>query len=192
MGELITDGDAFLDLFSGFEHTAYRLEVRRSYGVAEEDEPFRRFLAGDEPGDEWLRPWLELMAGQTGMGKRVERVRVVDDPPSDYLRFEIANTCLNIEAGEDIRYLPRDMAQRMRLPEYDYWIFDSRFLVLLRFDDSDRFLGFERSADPDSVLRHLQSRDAAWHHALTFDRYLKTFLPEEVRTPGRRLPMPAR
>mgnify|MGYP006178464347 CR=1 FL=1 len=50
------------------------------------------------------------MESQTSTGKRVERVRVVDDPPSDYLRFEISITPHNLAVGEDIRYLDRDLA----------------------------------------------------------------------------------
>jgi hypothetical protein len=191
MAKLITDGDAFLALFSEFAHTAYRLEVRRSYGVAEEDRPFQSFLDGRDPGEEWLRPWLDLMHEQTAQGKRVERVRVVDDPPSDYLRFEIANTPRNLAAGEDIRYLQRNVARKLRLPEFDHWIFDSRFLVCLRFDGSDRFLGFERSDDIGSVLRHLQFRDAAWHHALPFDEYLRQYAPDAAGEPYRRLSVSA-
>ncbi|MCO6003519.1 hypothetical protein NE236_00820 [Actinoallomurus purpureus] len=171
MGTLIADGDAFLDLFSSFTSAARRLEVRRSYGVAEEDEPFQIFLAGADPDTAWFRPWLDLMSRQTGSGKRVERVRVVDDPPSDYLRFEIAHTPLNLAAGEDIRYLLRDASQRLDLPPYDYWIFDDRLLVFLRFDKSNRFLGFERTEVPEEVARHLNSWDIAWRHAMKFDLY---------------------
>ena len=167
-------GSDFLTLFSDFRHTAYRLEVRRSYGVAEEDESFQRFLKGEDPGIDWFRPWLRLMAEQTGSGKRVERVRVVDDPPSDYLQFEIVNTPHNLRAGEDIRYLRRSRAHELELPDYDYWVFDSRLLVFLRFDASDRFLGFERTDDQAEVLRHLQWRDAAWHHAVRYEDYRKT------------------
>ncbi|GGO85243.1 DUF6879 family protein [Wenjunlia tyrosinilytica] len=172
MGEPNSDPDSFLALFTDFEHTAYRLEVRTSYGVAGEDEPYQRFLAGDDPGVSWLQPWLDVMSEQTGQGKRVERVRVVDDPPSDYLRWELANTPHNLKAGEDIRYLSREKAMELRLPQYDYWVFDSRLLVSLRFDKDDRFLGFESDDDAGAVLLHLQWRDAAWHHALTFEQYI--------------------
>lgn len=172
MSGINTDPDDFLRLFSEFTHTAYRLEVRRAYGVPDEDIPFQRFLAGEDPGVDWLRPWLDLMARQTGQGKRVERVRVVDEPPSDYLRWEIANTPHNLGAGEDIRYLSRPRAVSLGLPDYDYWVFDSSLLVQLRFaEDSDRFLGFETSEDPAELVRHAQWRDAAWHYALTFESY---------------------
>jgi hypothetical protein len=176
VSELVS-GEAFLQLFRDFEHTAYRLEVRTSYGIPEEDEPYRRFLEGDHPGLQWFAPWLSLMGDVTGRGKRVERVRVIDEPPSDYLRFELWGTQYNLAAGEDIRYLARDQAAALDLPTYDYWLFDSRILARLQFGEHDRFLGVLLSDDPADVLRHVQWQGAAWHHAITFEAYQKEHAP---------------
>lgn len=170
MADLIT-GEAFTDLFRQFEHTAYRLEVRTVYGVPEEDDAFQAFLAGRDPGIDWFEPWLALMREQTGQGKRVERVRVVDEPPSDYLRFELWGTPHNLAAGEDIRYLTRTRAASLGLPNDDTWIFDSRRLAHLNFDDHNRPLGASINEDPADVVRYCAWRDAAWHYAEPFDTY---------------------
>ncbi|MFF0078040.1 DUF6879 family protein [Streptomyces sp. NPDC005494] len=53
MPELVS-GPAFLRLFEDFAHAAFRLEVRTSYGIPEEDEPYRQFLAGEDPGLSWF------------------------------------------------------------------------------------------------------------------------------------------
>ena len=37
----------------------------------------------------------------------MQRVHVVSEPLTDYLRFEITGYRLNVEAGEDVRILPR-------------------------------------------------------------------------------------
>lgn len=172
MSELIAPDDPrFYNLFRHAQHTAFRLEVRTAYGVAEEDDGLRRFLAG-EPTlvEEWLAPWLDLMREQTGQGKRVERVRVVDDPPSPYLRFEIAVEPHNRAAGEDIRYLDRKQADALDLPRWDFWMFDSRLVARLEFGDRDRFLGVRLDDDPATVVEHCAARDAAWHYAVTSDR----------------------
>lgn len=166
----IISGDAFTDLFRDFDHTAFRLEVRTAYGVANEDAAYAQFLAGQEPDTAWFGPWLDLMREQTGQGKRVERVRVIDDPPSDYLRFELWGTPYNNAAGEDIRYLDRDVANRLALPGYDFWLFDSSLLARLQFD-GDRFLGVTLDEDPAAAVAHGYHRDAAWHHAETYDAY---------------------
>ncbi|MEU1680842.1 DUF6879 family protein [Micromonospora zamorensis] len=168
MGLLVTDPDAFQRLFEDFQHAAFKLEVRRSYGLASEDEPFQTFLAGGDPGIEWLRSWLDLMEAETSKGKRVERVRVVDEPPSEYLRFEISVTPHNLAAGEDIRYLARARAAELALPEYDFWLFDSQVVAFLHFTDDDRFVGFSTTEDPAEVLMHCQWRDRAWTRATRF------------------------
>ncbi|WP_406501621.1 hypothetical protein OHA04_27810 [Streptomyces sp. NBC_01590] len=172
MPELVS-GKAFLQLFRDLRHAAFRLEVRTSYGIPDEDEPYRLFLAGGDPGLDWFAPWLDLMREETGAGKRVERVRVIDSPPSDYLRFELWGTPHNLAAGEDIRYLDRDQAEAAGLPDYDFWLFDARTVARLQFGEHDRFLGVVLSDDPEDVLRHVQWREAAWHHAITFETYSK-------------------
>ncbi|MFJ6199309.1 DUF6879 family protein [Micromonospora sp. NPDC092111] len=165
---LITEPNAFQRLFEDFCHAAFKLEVRRSYGLPSEDESFQTFLAGGDPGIEWLRSWLDLMQAETSTGKRVERVRVIDEPPSDYLRFEISVTPHNLAVGEDIRYLERERAAELTLPQYDFWLFDSQVVAFLHFTDDDRFMGFSTTDDPAEVLKHCQWRDAAWTRAARF------------------------
>jgi hypothetical protein len=167
----LVSGDDFTDLFRRFEHTAFRLEVRRSYGILDEDEPFQRFLAGEEPGLDWFQPWLTLMRHVTSAGRRVERVRLIDEPPSDYLRFELWGTPHNLDAGEDIRYLSHEAAASLELPRYDYWLFDNRVVARVEFADDDTFLGATLSEDPGDAIRHARWRDAAWSRAITFAQY---------------------
>ena len=72
-----------------FERTASRLELQRVY--AEPAGTVERFLAGDpQPPDEVpeFRAWAAQIRALTDQGKRIERVRVHDDPPTDYQRWE--------------------------------------------------------------------------------------------------------
>ena len=59
-------------------------------------------------------------------GVTIRRVRVVSEPLSDYLRWEHACTAVNIEAGEEIRWLSRTKAADLMLPGADCWVFDHR------------------------------------------------------------------
>lgn len=166
-------GDDFTNLFATFEHTAFRLEVRDRYNMPDEQEGFRLFLQGlPDPNEERdMRWWLDLMRAATSAGKRVERVRVVTEPHSPYIRYEMAGDRLNLAAGEDIRYLPRQDAEPLDLPGHDYWLFDSRIAARLHFDDDDRLLGAELVTDPAAVVRYCYWRDVAWHHAVPRKRY---------------------
>nr|WP_242606670.1 DUF6879 family protein [Protofrankia symbiont of Coriaria ruscifolia] len=104
-------------------------------------------------------------------GKRFARVRVMSMPLTDYNRFGLAVSAHNNAAGEDIRYLGRDKAESAALPNHDYWLFDSRKLVRMHFDDADRFLGGEVVEDTAEIVQHNYWRDAAWHHAVRRDDF---------------------
>jgi hypothetical protein len=161
-------GGELRQLFSAFEHTAFRLEVRESYY---ERDQLAQFLVGEPVDLEDMQPWLALMAGLRAAGKRIERVRVVSKPHSDYTRFGLWLCQYNTKAGEDIRYLERDQASA--LPNHDYWLFDSRRLYRMHFDDTDNLLGAELVEDLAEVVQHNFWRDAAWHYAVPYADYLK-------------------
>src|SRR5215831_19125370 len=104
---LLTD-EAFVDLFRNVEHSAFRLEVRESYY---EKEQLGQFLAGQRVDLTYMEEWLALIVQQRVEGKRIERVRVVSRPYSDYTRYGLWLCQYNTRAGEDIRYLLRPEAQ---------------------------------------------------------------------------------
>lgn len=86
-------------------------------------------------------------------------------PLTDYSRFGVWCAQFTNAAGDDIRYLARDRAVRENLPEHDYWLFDSRTLLRMHYDDKDRFLHGEIIDAPEVVVMHNYWRDAAWHYA---------------------------
>jgi Family of unknown function (DUF6879) len=164
-------------LFTSFEHTAFRLEVRRTYNPSYEDETLGNFLAGKPLDLSWMQEWLRMVQDAGAEGRLFARVRVVDLPMSDWNRYSYALAQHNIAAGEDIRYLARDQAAG--LPDHDYWLFDSSKLVVMRFDAADRFTGGELVEDPTEIVKANYWRDAAWHKAVRRDDF-------EGEPPGKR------
>ena len=160
---------AFGPLFTSFQHTAFRLEVRSRYNPSYEGETLRRFLAGEPIDLSWMQDWLRMVREATAEGQRFARVRVVDLPMSDWNRYSYVLAEHNIAAGEDIRYLARGNAPD--LPDYDYWLFDSSKLVVMRFDETDRFIGGELAEDPAEIVQANYWRDAAWHKAVRRDDF---------------------
>jgi hypothetical protein len=118
---------------------------------------------------DWFDGWLGMIRSSTAAGRRFTRVRVVSEPLTDYSRFGIYCSGFTNQAGEDIRYLRR--ADAADLPDYDYWLFDSRLLVRMRFAEDETFLGGEVIEDPAEIVQHNYWRDAAWHHALRRDDF---------------------
>ncbi|MFE4514912.1 DUF6879 family protein [Kitasatospora sp. NPDC056783] len=158
--------DEFEEMFTTCQHTAFRLETRRQYRSDEESEDYRRFVAGLDPEWDLDHPWCRTRREQSALGKRFERVRIMDNPPTMGQRYLLQNAERNGKVGEDIRYLWRADADRLGLPAEDAWLFDSRVIALLHFDAEDNVTEIEVITDPVKVARACQERDAAWHYAV--------------------------
>lgn len=160
-------------LFGEFRHTAWRLETRRSYASDRKSLNWPAFERGESFHFNPDSPWQANVRAQTEAGKRFERVRLVDEPPTDGQRFLLATGMGNVEAGEDIRNLTRADAEQLRLPDYDFWLFDSKIVARFAFDDDDATLGVYVTEDPAEVLAACQARDAAWHHAIRTEEFAR-------------------
>ncbi|PKV86278.1 hypothetical protein BX283_3841 [Streptomyces sp. TLI_146] len=163
--------EEFGQLFSTFEHSAWRLETRGGYASDREEDTYREFV---ETGTVQWDPedaWCVNMRRQTSAGKRVGRVRIVDDPPTTGQLYLLDNARRNAATGEDMRNLWRADAERLHLGNEDFWIFDSRLVALLHFDDADTLLDVELITEPAEVVRYSTLRDAAIHHAVSFEEF---------------------
>ena len=174
MGKRITelDTEEFGRLFTSFEHTAYRLETLQRYDVAHERESFAAFLAGHPVSRESKSEWVGVITDAVQAGKTMRRVHVVTEPLTDYLRFEMASYRWNWEAGEDIRILP--VTEWPDLPRRDYWLFDSRDLWAMEYDDDGRFLHAEQVDDAAEVVRSNYWRDKALSLAMPYPDYMRS------------------
>jgi len=156
-----------------FQRTAFRLEVRDSYGVTAERGEVDRYLAG-EPGPDPDRhsPWLDELRADAAAGKRWQWVHVVRGPLSPYLRMAFEwGYAANVRAGADVRIL--DLAEHPRpdgLVDEDFWLLDDHAVLIMRYDNRGRYLGAE-SADPGAIARYRRARDAAWQAAEPLRRY---------------------
>lgn len=167
----IIDLDEFEDLFRTFSHSAWRLETRRRYASDEATDTYRQFV--ETGGVEWDEsdPYCELIRSQTAQGKRVERVRIVDQPPTTGQLYLLNNAKRNSRLGEDIRNLQRADADSLQLPPDDFWLFDSRLAARLRFDDGDHLVDVELITEAAEIVRYSVIRDAAWHHAVPHEQF---------------------
>lgn len=156
-----------------FTHTAFRMEAQPVYWVAGEREPFAQYLAGrldpDQPVEAY-RSWFEQIRSLTSSGRRVERVRVHDDPPNDYQAFLQWQGRWSVEAGERVDYLTRDEARKAGLlpgvlPR-DWWLFDNDRLMLMTHNEHGKRVHTELVTDD----HELQQARAWWDLAVRTTR----------------------
>jgi hypothetical protein len=162
------------ELFDTFEKDAFHLELKDEYRSPIEDDPAAKWRAGLPDDHAWLQPWLGRMREATASGKTVRRVRVITEPISEYIRWENSLTPLNLEAGEDIRWLPRhQLPDGIAFPvdNNDWWLFDDRLLAVGHFHDDGRVKGSELITDPDRVAECAKVRDLLWSIAVPHNSY---------------------
>ncbi|MGW5477737.1 DUF6879 family protein [Streptomyces sp. NPDC004008] len=161
--------EEFDGMFTTLKHSAWRLETRRRYAWDEQQDTYRQFLTEGRVNWDLDDPWCRERREQTALGKRFERVRILDEPATDGQRYLLDNARRNTAVGEDIRVLTRSKADELGLPAEDFWLFDARVVALLHFDDADEMTAVELITEPVQVLRYAQAREAAWHYAMPYD-----------------------
>lgn len=157
------------ELLHSFRRSAFRLETRSAYALTYERADFEQFLAGSPvppPELGWWQPWLEEIALLTSEGRTVSRVRVVDEPRTDYQKWEMWAAPWHSRAGECIGYITRTSARAIGLPlTHDWWLLDDERVVAMWFTASGEISDRELITEPDAVARFCIWRDLAVRNA---------------------------
>ncbi len=160
----------FADQFRQYAHTAYRFELQPFYTVDGEQESFQRFLEGrpvsplDVAED---RAWLDMVRQQTAAGKHMARVRVHQNPPTDYQRWMRWRGTFNTGAGETIHYLTVAEATQAGILNAvavrDWWLFDDTRLMVLTHNPEGRRIHTELITDETELKKARALWDLAVH-----------------------------
>lgn len=153
MSTVISFEQLVQDFDSMFRHRVFRLETLDWYDAPNEHEPYARFLAGEPADWAWREPWKRLVRDVRASGRIMQRVHVVSEPVSDYIRFELLHVYpANVDAGEDVRILSRSEAFP---PGLDFWLFDDDLAALLKYDSDGRVREVRLIGDDMAVRHHL-------------------------------------
>ncbi|MFD5552285.1 DUF6879 family protein [Streptomyces sp. NPDC127068] len=170
---MLLAGEDWRRFFDAFEREAWRFEAQPTYTMPNEQENVARFLRGeDKPADHNAR-WHERVRGYVESGKRIGRVRIVQQSLTDYQRYQFAwGIPGNIAAGEDIRIL--DVTEtdfRLPIPGQDWWMFDDVRIAHLNFRPDGTQINresYEGDLGPYRAWQH-----TALEHAVHFEEYVK-------------------
>jgi hypothetical protein len=145
MRRTLTDDGAsseFEQQFRLVQRSAWRWEQQPVYEIGFEQANVEAFLAGN-PVDpmtvEGLAYWFRQVAEQTSRGITISRVRILEEPPTPYQRWEKWLDRWNTGAGERIDYLNRSQLAKLGAPAFaptaDWWLFDDEQLMVMHHDE---------------------------------------------------------
>ncbi|NGN95757.1 hypothetical protein G5C66_23845 [Nocardioides sp. KC13] len=180
MGEETTAAEpTWPEVFHTLTDSWFRLETLQIYNVDSERDKYQEFLRTGQVQSPGSDDWRAVIAGHKAEGRSLRRVHVVEEPLTDYLRFEIAAYVGNHAAGEDILLLP---VARGQWPEglprgTDFWLFDdglpSCTAWAMNYDDGGGFHGAELVRDPGTIETYRRWRDTALAAAVPLNDYLR-------------------
>lgn len=163
--------DEFSELLASFGRQAVHLEMRDAYGTAVELPYMAQWQAGEPDDLEWLQGWCAMLREHARAGRSVRRARIISEPLSDYQRWSYSIAHPMVEAGEDIRWVPRRLVSEVAVPGNDFYLFDDRLAVFLLYAGSGLAAGMVSSAEP-AVARLCQSAfEAVWKLAIPHREY---------------------
>jgi hypothetical protein len=174
-------GNVLDDCFTGFRFSALRLEVLPAYNEREEAASLAAWRARRPRPERSLRNdgYLREVAEDVLAGRQRQRVRVVDEPLSDYVRWELEAYAENQATGEEIRVAVRkggsDRAQRDLAQAIDVWLFDigeeDERAVLMYYESDGTFASAHLATAADHAwARKLAAR--AWQHSVPLNEYV--------------------
>lgn len=165
------------DHFESFKQEAFRLETLPAYNIPSEQEDYKRYLAGaplPSPDREHIE-WIEVIKRATARGATFKRARIIPNPLTSYIKYEIDWGYLyNADAGEEIRLVEEAALitnSQFNFKE-DYWLFDNTIAVKMNYDSTGGFLGGEL-LDEGLTDKYRKTRDLIWPLATSFEDYLK-------------------
>jgi hypothetical protein len=158
-------------LRSGFDREAVHLEMRDAYGTAVELPYMAKWAAGEPDDLEWLQGWCGTLREHGKAGRSVRRARVVSEPLSEYQRWSYSIAHPMVDAGEDIRWVPRRLVSAVALPGNDFYVFDARRVIFLLYAGNGLAAGMLSSTDPTHLRLCRSAFDDVWKLAIPHREY---------------------
>lgn len=173
----LVPAEEFKEVFRRFRSSVFRFEALQCYTSPDEEGVIAAFLEErPRPPDPGKEEWTSVVRTGRRNGRVFERVHVVTEPLTDYMRFELTwGYAPNVAAGEDIRIVPVGLGEAWPadLPRHDFWLFDTAELYATCYHpDGTTWLGVERIRNSDDVLLACQWRETALDLGVPWERYI--------------------
>ncbi len=154
----------------GEARSVLKVELRDDYAV--DRELFAAWRAGDADAvARAAEASREKVAARVAAGMSLRRVKVVSEPLSEYQRFAFDYSAHAVDAGEDIRWVPRRLVSTVLLPGNDFFVLDDDLVVFNVLDGANGRVEQQLYRDADVVKRCRASFDAVWAVSIPHRQY---------------------
>ncbi|MBA9003069.1 DUF6879 family protein [Thermomonospora cellulosilytica] len=154
----------------GNARSVLKLELRDDYAV--DRELFAAWRAGDfEAVARSAQASRDKVAARVAAGMSLRRVKVVSEPLSEYQRFAFDYSEHAVDAGEDIRWVPRRLVSTVLLPGNDFFVLDDEMVIFNVLDGANDRAEQQLYRDAEVVKLCRDSFEAAWAVSIPHREY---------------------
>jgi hypothetical protein len=161
----------FDELLRTFERESIHLETRDAYGTRTELPHLAKWANGEPDDLTWLEDWCDNLRAHVAAGRSLRRARIVSEPLSEYQRWSYSIAHPMVEAGEDIRWVPRQLVSSIGIPGNDFYLLDNRMVIFLIYTGNGLNADFQTSTDPVDVDLCRSAFEAVWKLAIPHREY---------------------
>ncbi|MFC4048272.1 DUF6879 family protein [Actinomadura syzygii] len=154
------------ELVAGATASRWKLELRDRYGI-----DISRRAADPEAANVVRAKAVEATAARAAAGVEMRRIKAISEPVSEYMRGAYEFSSQLVEAGEDIRWLPRRLASSLFLPGNDMFVIDGAFVMFNLHGGEDAPAGQQWDDVPALVAQCREAFEAAWAVAVPHKDY---------------------
>ncbi|MEV5967787.1 DUF6879 family protein [Kribbella sp. NPDC051952] len=154
--------EEFQGIIASAKRSVAHLETRDSYGTSTEIPHIARWEAGEPDDLEWLQEWCATVREHVRNGHSVRRAKIVSEPLSQYQRWVYGVFGPMVEAGEDVRWVPRRLVSSIALPGNDCYVVDDELVIFLHYAGSGLNTSLETSTKQDDLDLCRAAFDEVW------------------------------
>lgn len=177
--DIWSDPDIWGDFDKGWEtakNEVFRLQLLSTYRVPGEEEEFERYLKGEKviPSKDF-DDWKKQIAEVKNRGARIINLLVVDEPPSDYIYFSIDTYLKETrKSGQETLIVKRSDAAPFIDHAIDFWMFDSKIVIPMKYDNEGHFLRTGKAVTGGHELsEYVKLRDVLMRIAISLEKFIE-------------------
>lgn len=154
----------------------FRLQLLDTYLVESEKENFDKYNRGEYVEDsQTFIEWKNQIKEKSSQGVHIINMAVVTLPLSQYKKFGIATALLQtLKLGQESFYVEREKVSNEIKGFEDYWMFDRKVVIKMKYDEYGHFLKMEDAiSNAGEVKRYVILRDSLLKKALPLLKFLE-------------------
>lgn len=147
----------FDDAWNNATASIIRLETLPIYEIPAEMVRFEKFKRGLPYLDDELNAWKNRLKETAQCGIKIERYRVVDEPISDYLKYEFDYWKKTMDSQHVFTIKRKDYLPIVKNDNgfsTDFWMFDQKIVYRMNYSPKGLFLNGTFESDGKTIQRY--------------------------------------